>query len=617
MAQNYWAKFIWISVLNLYVGNLLGDCVKIHMDQKITWKRFLWVVFIIGQINFYVPNTNYDLETADAESSKAILNNNPKKIFSNENETSDANFALIENNTVGFRVLTPNNKTFFRSFPSLQMEILNTTVIESNEGYWWRISNISDEADLDSFDSFNPLNSNMVSTIFNITLKEKWDQTNETIPIFVQFFIKINSSANYTYSLNITKDLHAPTFDLGFQLTQNGQLIKYHDNPFYFTESPLVYLWITDNVANDVEVYFTVNNRKYSDYGYANNPTTYFFNGTMSSIILQDFQNMPEGQNVIYIYVNDTAGNPTSSYEITFIKDTIPPAFESGDPNTFWSQNGNVSLKSVYNPIYDAYEFDEQPTLYFSFKDDDISNFKIYVNLTRNHRSIHSDFVDMEDPTIDYISLIPIQRSKGEFYVVFPDQIWEAMKFNDLLLRIELEDRAGNIGSFTLKITRIASLSAQLNYFIAFLVLLGIIVITIVFTFLYSPIYDRLWKRHNPLEKDLQTLDPELLDVVLPPIDAVKSHRLLEFSQLNANNMQVQGAIPPDVEEILTSPMQMVDLDEIRMLLTKFKMDSLQQEEFIREMVALSPAERFEFIQNFMSTDEDDFEDISDDDDFF
>ena len=50
-------------------------------------------------------------------------------------------------------------------------------------------------------------------------------------------------------------------------------------------------------------------------------------------------------------------------------------------------------------------------------------------------------------------------------------------------------------------------------------------------------------------------------------------------------------------------------------------MPALQQEEFLREMVALPPEERQEFIQNFMAIAQDGEDDLDDasinDDDFF
>lgn len=600
-------------MLKLYVRKLFGDCGKIPMDMSIKWKRFLWFLFIAVNMNFYVPPINRDLNDLKATSNIDMIENNLAEKNHRNIESSAADSQLFENNTIGFRVLSPDNKTFFNSFPKLKFEILNVSLIESND-YQVSISNLSDNANWVTFDPFNSLE---IKDLLNLTLLEKWDQTKEAIPIFIHFFVELNDSRYFTYSVNITKDFHAPSFEFGFKLTPDNKIVKISGNT-YFTTSPRLYLWISDNVANEVDIFFTVNNLKYVESGYANSLTTMYFNGSMSSIILKDFMNMPEGQNYIYIYVNDTAGNPTKSSEVSFFKDTISPKFDSGDLGKYWVRNGNESFEKFYNPIYNAYEFDERPALSFIFKDTDISRLKIHINLTRNRLNLSPYYVENENSSTDFIFLIPIQIAEGEYYLLLPDQVWDALDKNDLLLRLELEDRAGNINERTLKISRIASQSSQLSTFIIFLILLGIIVITIVFTFLYAPIHDKLWKRHNPLEGDLKTIDPGLLDVVLPPLDQAKTNRLLEYSSTNGQNLQVTGAIPPDIEELLTSPMQLVDLDEIRTLLTKFKMDSFQQEEFIREMVALSPDERVEFIQNFMSDQDDDyFDDLTNDDDFF
>ena len=580
------------------------------MVKRILLKRLLFTILVILNLNLCVQidHTNIGIEIIDTTINEDSKVNRSRKLPSLKPEQS--NSTVFENNTVGFRLILPENKSIFNAFPKIKYEILNATLIEAS---FYRVS-IFNTSDTPEWDSFYPLDPNNSSHLLDVQFLQKWNQTNESIPIFINFYVE---TTGVTYSINITKDFIPPVFQIGFQLTSTGNLIDHSSEKTYFTESPLVYLWISDNIENEVSIFYTINNIKYSANGFANDPLTVISNGTLSQLILKDFQHMPQGENTVYIYLNDTAGNPTYSQEFSFIKDTLAPLFASGDSQTHWVKADNSSLTKLYNPIYDSYEFDSKPDFSFSFKDKDIADFRILLNFTKGIGHIGHPYPELDNITLEFESLLSIKIDSNTYRVDFPDRFWEAMETNDLLFWLELEDNAGNINSKTLKLSRIMSQTSQTNSFLLFLLLVGIIVISIVFTLLYSPIYTKLWKRHNPLEEDLKLIDPELLDVVLPPIDSAKAQRVMELSKHNGNSLKGSGDLPPDLEDFLSSPMQLVDLSEIRMLLNKFQMDPLQQEEFLREMVALTPEERFEFLQNFMNPKDADFSEMVDTDDFF
>ena len=121
-------------------------------------------------------------------------------------------------------------------------------------------------------------------------------------------------------------------------------------------------------------------------------------------------------------------------------------------------------------------------------------------------------------------------------------------------------------------------------------------------------------------------IDPELLEVVIEQVDQTKLRNVVKFCKDLKNPAEYEKILPPDIQEFLKIPLQFLNLKEIHILLTRYKMDSMQLEEFVREMIALGPEERNQFILKYMENTSEDpgnlelddkIDDLSLSDDFF
>jgi hypothetical protein len=111
------------------------------------------------------------------------------------------------------------------------------------------------------------------------------------------------------------------------------------------------------------------------------------------------------------------------------------------------------------------------------------------------------------------------------------------------------------------------------------------------------------------ITEHIKSIDPDLLDLVLHTVDPILAQNFLAYLDRLGDHIDLDYVTPPDLRSLLHTSFQPVDLKEIHSLITTFKMEPLSQENFLREMLALSPEERKAFLKMYMEDnfDQDDF----------
>ena len=116
---------------------------------------YLLLIGIIG-LNGIFHSTSANLEKEFAKSRDKI-----DELYAFSNEKADFQFPMDSSDDIseiyGFELIFPNNNRYFQTFPSISLNIINSTIISTNE-YESRISSIEPSISIEnSFDPENPV----------------------------------------------------------------------------------------------------------------------------------------------------------------------------------------------------------------------------------------------------------------------------------------------------------------------------------------------------------------------------------------------------------------------------------------------------------------------------
>ena len=544
-----------------------------------------------------------------ANSGKEIVKTRDKtdELYTISNEKADFQIPMSHSDEIseiyGFELIFPNDNRCFQTFPSITLNITNSTTVNSYE-YESRISSIEPSISIEN--SFDPENSDDWES-FIADLEFVWDQIEESTQISIDFNIIEGGSPLYHSAIYL--DLTAPLFTFGYKFDDVGALIPYKASEDCFSVSPYFYFNITDNLENPVDICLIVNTQLHRISKIA---TIYPSNNqqNMNKITLPEWDKMNDGLNDIPIYIIDSAGNPTSIKWIHIIKDTSPPEFKSDQPNKPWLFIGMEDISKYENPIYRKYEIYENPIFNCHFADIDIENVKLIVDLhgmewefedDRYYSYFEEDIPSNQSEKYE-MSLHGVHVNHTNWIIEFPDMVWEQFQNEDIKMTLVLNDFAGNIATHNLIIKHISSKNGfesnieKSTIFIS----LGIILFCIALISFMSFSLRSIKEKYCPLEEDLEMIDHELLDVVIHPIDQENLIKVVKYCKILKNPSDYEKVLPPDILDFLKEPLQILNLKEIHLLLTRYNMDSLHLEEFVREMIALGSKERHQFLIDYM-----------------
>jgi hypothetical protein len=604
-----------------------------------------------SQANDKVADTKFDKPL------NPVLVDDSQNVVPSPTEVTYVSYVTSKAQQFGYRLDFESNKSSFQNFPNYTVNILNSTTVERNtyEVRAYTSLNASNPWHL-----FNPLDSNDKTSLSDLLLSF-WNESPEGTQIHCDFIL--NRSMVDIYQIAFFKDTTSPEYVLGLNLDTNNAIIPYNGSLRYYKQAPIIQLDISDNVPAEISIFFTVNNHLYTsnttpnctstETTSNNNSTTLSYCNSIS-ILLPEWEKLPQGKNDIIIYLNDSADNPTKTSIISFIKDTLAPVLDSGITAKPWFLVANYSLSEIENPIYQTLEIEECPHFHFQFQDDDIDSVKMYLNISDldwaeiNKRENTTGTEDPMHPIFNlnlyqYIansSVEPLQNPPtpstseyGDSYlnashinetyweIQFPDSLWSAFTPGESVeINLVIVDVAGNEAIFDFLLVRnegdniIEQIDNILLFFILTMGLLIFVSIAIPITYISEK-----RSKANPLEQDLEEMDGELLDVILQPLDPVKRKKLQVYLQKLGKNIDLTRVTPPDLMDFLKEKIQIVNLKELQFLISTFKMDPQAQEEFLHEMLALGTEDRHDFIRNYMinQIESEEEVDLAKDDDYF
>jgi hypothetical protein len=109
---------------------------------------------------------------------------------------------------------------------------------------------------------------------------------------------------------------------------------------------------------------------------------------------------------------------------------------------------------------------------------------------------------------------------------------------------------------------------------------------------------DGVKPRDSKLE--MASFDPDFIDLVLEPLDKVCMAKILDKFRNFGMDTNFEDFTDPEMLAFLDSSLQVLDLRELRLLLSRYHMNPVDREEFVREMLALSPLDRKHFLVKYM-----------------
>ena len=585
-------------------------------------KRIIYLL-LIGIIGL---NGLYHSTSANLEKEITKSRYNIDELYTFLNDKADLQIPIGNSEEIseiyGFELILPNDNRCFQTFPSISLNITNSTTVNINE-YKSRISSLVPSISIEN--SFDPENPDDWVSFMN-DLEFVWNQIEESIPISIDFDIINGASGIPLYHSAICMDLTAPIFTFGYRFDNSGVLIPYDGSNNYVNSNPYVYFNITDNLENIVDIYLTVNTHlhRISNLVSAVPPNN---QQEMINITIPEWDTMNEGSNVIPIYLVDSAGNPTSVEWLHIIKDISPPEFKSNLSNRYWLQVGEEDISKYENLLYRKYELKENPIFNCQFADNDIVNVKLMVDLPEEDMELEdnwynthrSDYSESDQGENRKIPLHAVQINYTNWVIEFPDIIWDQLQNKDMKMSLILNDFAGNIATYDFTVKHVLSTNGFLSNTqnSTIMILLGVILFGIALVSFITYSNRSLREKYSPLEEDLKILDPELLDVVIHPMDQEKLISVVKYCKDLKNPSEYKKILPPDILDFLKEPLQILNLKEIHLLLTRYKMDSLQIEDFVREMIALGPKDRHQFLIDYMENYNDDTNDLEFEDDEF
>jgi hypothetical protein len=532
------------------------------------------------------------------ESDPLILINPPK--------TNQISSIILQ---YGFEIINIGNYSTHRQCPTIEIKINDNEIVQANT-YDFKISNkVGTATNWFKFDPNKPIDIQYI----NENLTHIWNLTPEVKPINISI-VKGTQFTN-PYEILLYKDLTAPSFEIGLDIDGNLNLVPFIGEERYYSKSPNLFLNISDNIKNTVTVFYTVASKVYNAFQLVTISGADNKAQNLLAIQIPSWTTVPEGKNEILVSVQDQAGNPSQVKIISFIKDTTPPELKSGVDGEPWMKIGETDIQTFENPIYQTYVLQEKPTFYFKFEDSRIQSVRLYLNLSdigltpTPAQSIANNYGD---------TFIEANNCTDGIWVLnFPHRIWNEIGNKTLKLVLVVSDTAGNKAIFAFAIEKAINYPIQGNDKTAdlFRIIVWFISSTVAASLI--SLY-RLKKRARirPLEEELKEIDNDLLDAALAPVDHVKADTLTEYTEKLGKHFTINDITPPDLQDFLKTNIQLINISEIKLLLNKYRMDTVEQEQFIREMLALTPTERKQFLMDYMENrdfenDDPDVEDLA------
>ncbi|MHA1646555.1 MAG: hypothetical protein ACTSXK_03865 [Promethearchaeota archaeon] len=504
----------------------------------------------------------------------------------------------------GFYIDIERNVSIFAQFPYMNFTMFNISDTNHtqylNNTYEYFIQN---STHFQNWTDFEPFDIENHSICIN-DLEKMWNNTEEATPI--SFLIRYDENVSY-YLIELYRDNTSPDFDIGFSIDVNGELEPWSASIMYkFRDTPIVYLNISDNIEQNVSAHYIVNNQNHTANAIAYVGGCDGHLSPLSEIHLKSWDQYPEGYNFITFYITDTAGNPSSFNVIHFQKDTTPPSFESLYADQFWLKLNETDLTDYPLSAQGVYQVNGTINFTMSFKESSIPSVEFviqYLDLSQISDSVAITY--LIDPKSQFFintwKSNATKESNYQWELAISNDQWAIFKDRLILVSVTALDNLGNPGHFTffMKYTTDINLNPDQGSWKLKLIG-GVILISVAMIISGIFLFVRKKRRTPSFEEKLKELDGDLLDVVLQPIDSVKSQKFYEYTKRLHNRVDMEAVTPPDLKEFLKTPLQTVDLDMIKDLLTKYKMDPYEQEEFIREMLAMPSDERISFIKQYM-----------------
>ncbi|RLI64033.1 MAG: hypothetical protein DRO88_08365 [Promethearchaeia archaeon] len=491
-------------------------------------------------------------------------------------------------------------------------------------------------------DHFRPQDSTSIEFV-NLQIKQFW---NEFMGDGSLLQIEINSNqSNLLYDLTLVKDITPPMGILGFfweenhNQTQTQSLIPLNLTDNIFNNPPTLSLNITDTVASNISIACIINNHYWTTSVQlfplgilGENSTEHLPENSMENIMenitfrygqaivnlsldgfFENWENIDDGNLTGILSLRDSAGNVGDWILFTFIKDTVEPILDSGIPDRSWLSIGDYSLKDLENPLFNTVELKDKPEFRVHLKDNDIKSvwLQIFWNdlssskpeaISSQSQSDSFSNSQSQSPENSQVSNIIniFGKKNGTFWQInFPESLWAQFNGERVHMSLEVQDFAGNIASYSFSIIKLTD--EYKNPFLYFYVIIGVGIISLLFisAFVAASFHEIKHQRSN-LENDINNIDSALLDLVLQPLDHFMLSNVTDIIDQEGHDCDLSALLNPKEQEFMRKPIQILDITELRLLLNRYPMKSLDLEEFVREMLALSPKERRSFLLEYM-----------------
>lgn len=429
-----------------------------------------------------------------------------------------------------------------------------------------------------------------------------------------------NNSGIISYR-TLYRDVQIPEYVVGRELSANGNVIPFDNNPLSFRDDPYFYISISDNLKHNqtIEVHYTMLNKDTS----VKLTITHYPSEIKSTGIFQvnisNWRLANEGLNLIPIYVKDSAGNTGSTITFSYIKDTTAPKLYAPSPNNDWIHYCNQPVYELKKSFFGYYEteeiiIDEGVLFTFHFEDADISDLIIAIryrkSLTELTMNISNNlnnqnlkpYQDIMDNLYSIQTLPSYQINETTWQIQIDWATWQSLENRECYLDLTVLDFAENSASYSLQF--FIPPSTTMNIWKTRLIYIGSMILMVSSMIIYLMFQIVPHKRIQICPfADLSEDDSAILDVALQPMDLEKISRLERFIDRFIVKVDVERITPFDLDNFIQTPIQAIDEKELVKLLKNFKMDPYQQEEFIREMLMLPPSEREDFLREYMDSD--------------
>lgn len=545
----------------------------------------------------------------------------------NDNETTLALVNITQQ--FGFQLELPDKRYNYRTQPTVSFIIINETIVK-NSNYNLSLSlflnpefaqnfSLEEENHADSsimeinFEQFNPLDNTQIDSV-NLQIRQFWQEFMEDSSI-LNISISSNQSS-FQYNLSLIKDISPPKAILGFfweeNLNQTHRLIPFNLTNNIFNSPPVLSINMTDTVAGKVTISCIINNQFWStSVNLIPYPDDYssFFGQNLVNISLIDFFNnwddIEDGNLTGILTISDNAGNMGDWILFSWVKDTVEPVLDSGIPDRYWLSIGDYALQDLEDPLFKTVELRERPQFNIQLKEADIKSVWLRIKwdglpsyfsgpTASQNQNISSSNAPLSDEFVVYA-----QKNGTLWWIDFPEFLWEQIGSQRVEMSLNVQDLAGNVASYSFSIKKLTDNSQNSNWVAYIAISMAFSSFLIISAFVGASIHKSKHKSWI-MEEENSKIDSDLLDLVLQPLDHFMLSKITDIIDKEGNDCKLSALLDPNEEEFLKEPAQLVDLHELKLLLNRYPMKTVDLEEFVREMLSLPPQERRSFLLEYM-----------------